>query len=67
MVGIGRNSQMVGRRPGRFSWKEERKLISMAANGATASKIAAQFKTSVKTVERKARALGVSIKRQSKR
>jgi DNA-binding NarL/FixJ family response regulator len=58
---------MVGKRLGRFSWKEERELISMAANGATASKIAARLKTSVKTVERKARALSVSIKQRSKR
>jgi hypothetical protein len=39
---------MVGkRRPGRFTLKNERELIAMAANGATASEIAAKFKTSV--------------------
>jgi hypothetical protein len=54
---------MVGkRRPGRFTLKNERELIAMAANGATASEIAAKFKTSVKTIERKARALGISIR-----
>jgi hypothetical protein len=54
---------MVGkRRPGRFAWKNERKLIAMAVSGATASEIAANFKTSVKTIERKARALGISIR-----
>jgi hypothetical protein len=34
----------------------------MAMSGATASEIAAKFKTSVKTIERKARALGISIR-----
>jgi DNA-binding NarL/FixJ family response regulator len=55
---------MVGkRRSGRFTLKNERELIAMAANGATASEIAAKFKTSIKTIERKARALGISIKK----
>ena len=36
-------------------------MIAMAMNGATASEIAAKFKTSVKTIERKAKALGISI------
>jgi len=54
---------MVGkRRSGRFTLKNEHELIAMAANGATASEIAAKFKTSVKTIERKARALGISIR-----
>jgi hypothetical protein len=39
----------------------------MATNGATLSEIAAKFRASVKTIERKARELSVSIKRQSKR
>jgi hypothetical protein len=50
------------RRPGRFTLKDEREMIAMAANGAIASKIAAKFKTSVKTIERKARELGISIR-----
>ena len=37
-------------------------MIAMAVNGATASKIAAKFKASVNTIERKARALGISIR-----
>jgi hypothetical protein len=37
----------------------------MAVSGATASEIAAKFKTSVKTIERKARAFGISVKRRS--
>jgi hypothetical protein len=46
--------------------KEERTLISMATNGATLSKIAAKFGRSETAIERKARELSVSIKRQSK-
>jgi uncharacterized protein YerC len=42
--------------------KEERTLISMAANGATPSKIAEKLGRSVAAIERKARALSVSIK-----
>jgi len=54
---------MVGKgRSGKFNWKMERELIAMAAKGATASEIAAHFDTSVKTIERKARALGISIR-----
>ena len=57
---------MVGKRPGRFTLKEERTLISMATNGATLSKIAAKFGRSATAIERKARELSVSIKRKSK-
>jgi DNA-binding NarL/FixJ family response regulator len=55
---------MVGKRRSgaRFTWKEEREVIAMATNGATAPEIAAKFKTSVETIERKARALGISIR-----
>jgi hypothetical protein len=59
---------MVGkRRPGRFNLKDEREMIAMAVNGATASEIAAKFETSVATIERKARALGISIRSGGKR
>ena len=37
--------------------------MAMAASGATASEIAARFKTTVKTIERKAKALGISVSR----
>jgi hypothetical protein len=58
---------MVGkRRSGRFTRKDEREVIAMALGGATAPEIAAKFKTSVKTIERKARALGISIRTDSK-
>jgi hypothetical protein len=51
---------MVGK-PGRFTWKDERKLISMAKSGASRAKIAAYFETN-KTIERKAKALGIAVK-----
>ncbi len=57
---------MVGKRPGRFTLKDERMLIEMATNGATLSKIAAKFGRSLTAIERKAKALSVSIKRKSK-
>lgn len=53
---------MVGMRVGRFSYKMEREFIAMAATGASVSQIAARFKTTVATVERKAKGLGLSIK-----
>jgi hypothetical protein len=55
---------MVGkRRQRRFTWKENREVIAMGRSGATAAEIAGKFKTSVQTIERKARALGISISR----
>jgi hypothetical protein len=57
---------MVGKRPGRFTWKDERKLISVAKNGASLSEIAAKFGTNVETIERKAKTLGIPIKRRPK-
>jgi DNA-binding CsgD family transcriptional regulator len=56
---------MVGKRRGRFALKGERELIALAARGATASEIALRFKTNLKTIEQKARALGISIKKRS--
>jgi hypothetical protein len=40
----------------------ERELISMAARGASAFEIAAKFRTTVATIERKAKRLGVSLR-----
>jgi hypothetical protein len=57
---------MVGKRPGRFTWKDERRLISMAKTGASRGKIAAYFETNVKTIERKAKALGIAVKPRQK-
>ena len=41
---------------------EDRKVIAMAASGATPLAIAEKLKTSVETIERKARALGISLR-----
>ena len=41
------------RRRGRFTLKEDRELIAMAASGATSSEIAAKFGTSAETIEGK--------------
>ncbi len=57
---------MVGKTPGWFTWKGERKLTSMAKSGASLSGIAAHFGTYVETIEQKAKALGVPIKRHPK-
>ena len=54
---------MVGKKNGPFAWKQERELISMAANGATVSQIAARFRTTAATIERTAKRLGVSVRK----
>ena len=43
----------------RFTYKEDRQLIQMAATSATLEEAAAKFKTSVGTIERKAEKLGI--------
>jgi hypothetical protein len=43
----------------------ERKLISMAANGATAGKIAARFRTTVDTIQAEGEITAHSIKSQT--
>ena len=53
---------MAKKRSGRFSLKEERQLIQMAATSATLEKAAAIFRTSVDTIERKAKRLGIKLK-----
>jgi hypothetical protein len=54
---------MVGKgKTGRFTLKKERELIAMVASGATVSEAAAKFRTKAKTVERKAKALGIRLK-----
>ena len=57
-------SMVDKRRSGRFTWKAERRVIAMAANSATASQIAAKFNPSVKVIERKARSLGIALKKR---
>jgi hypothetical protein len=53
---------MAKKRSGRFSLKEERQLIQMAASSATLEEAAAIFRTSVNTIERKAKPLGIKLK-----
>jgi len=50
------------RRNGRFSLKEHRQLIQMAAASATLEEAAAALRTSVKTIERTAKRLGLTLK-----
>jgi hypothetical protein len=47
---------------GRFSLKEERQLIQMAAASASLEEAAAILRTSVETIERKAERLGIKLK-----
>jgi hypothetical protein len=47
---------------GGFSLKEDRQLIQMAATSATIEEAAAIFRTSVETIERKAKRLGIKLK-----
>jgi hypothetical protein len=49
------------RRHGGFSWKEDRRFIAMAKNGATSTELAAEFRTTVKTIARKAGRLGIRL------
>jgi len=54
---------MAKSRNGRFSLKEDRQLIQMAAAPATLEEAAAIFRTSVETIERKAERLGIKLKK----
>ena len=53
---------MTKKRSGPFSLKEDRQLIQMAATSATIEEAAAIFRTSVDTIERKAKRLGIKLK-----
>ena len=43
----------------RFTYKEDRQLIQMAEASATVEEAAAMFRTSIETIERKAKKLGI--------
>ena len=47
---------------GTFSLKEDRQLIQMAAASATLEEAAAVLRTSIETIERKAKRLGIKLK-----
>ena len=58
---------MAKKRSGPFSLKEERQLIQMAATSATLEKAAAIFRTSVNTIEKKSKMLGIQLRRRSRK
>jgi hypothetical protein len=58
---------MAKKRRTRFSLKEDRKLIRMAATSATLEEAAAIFRTSVDTIENKCKRLGIQLKRRSRK
>ena len=47
---------------GSFSLKEDRQLIQIAAASATLEEAAAVLRTSIETIERKAKRLGIKLK-----
>ena len=49
-----------GRRGG-FSMKEDRRFIAMAMNGATSTELAAEFRSTVPTIARKAERFGIRL------
>jgi hypothetical protein len=53
---------MAKNRRGSFSLKEDRQLIQMAAASATLEEAAATLRTSIKTIERTAKRLGLALK-----
>jgi hypothetical protein len=58
---------MAKKRSGRFSLKEERQLIQMAATSATLEEAAAIFRTSVDTIEKKSQRLGIQLRRRGRK
>jgi transposase len=55
---------MAGKgRYGRFTSKADRQFIAIVANGTSASQIARRFNTTLRTIERKAKALGISLEK----
>ena len=55
----------MAKKRARFTYAEDRHLIQMAAASATLEEAAATFKTTIKTIERKARKLGIRLKRRA--
>jgi hypothetical protein len=58
---------MARKRRSRFSLKEERQLIQMAATSATLEEAAAIFRTSVDTIENKCKRLGIQLRRRGRK
>jgi hypothetical protein len=57
---------MKKKRP-RFTFEEDRQLIQMATASATLEEAAAMFRTSIETIERKAKLLGLRFKARADR
>jgi hypothetical protein len=58
---------MAKKRRTRFSLKEDRQLIQMAATSATLEEAAAIFRTSVDTIENKCKRLGIQLRRRGRK
>jgi hypothetical protein len=58
---------MKKKRTLRFTYEEDRQLIQMAAASATLEEAAAMFRTSIETIERKAKKLGLQLKGRNSR
>jgi len=55
---------LAKKRKSRVSLKEDRQLIQMAATSATLEEAAAIFRTSVDTIEKKSKRLGIQLRRR---
>ncbi|HMH01929.1 MAG TPA: hypothetical protein VK555_10970 [Terriglobales bacterium] len=58
---------MAKKRRTRFSLKEDRQLIQMAATKAALEEAAAIFRTSVDTIEKKSKRLGIQLRRRGRK
>jgi hypothetical protein len=58
---------MARKRRSRFSLKEERQLIQMAATSATMEEAAAILRTSVDAIEKKSQRLGIELRRRGRK
>jgi hypothetical protein len=57
----------MAKKRSRFSLKEDRQLIQMAATSATLEEAAAIFRTSVNTIENKCKRLGIQLRRSGRK
>jgi hypothetical protein len=57
----------MAKKRSRFSFKEDRQLIQMAATSVTLEEAAAIFRTSVNTIENKCKRLGIQLRRRGRK
>ena len=57
----------MAKKRSRFSLKEDRQLIQVAATSATLEEAAAIFRTSVNTIENKCKRLGIPLRRRGRK